>query len=306
VSAWRDRAILHRGDYRETLALRPGLVDLVLTSPPYCDARTYGAAVSWTMTDYAALGDAIFGALRPGGWALVNVDAPVREWRPGFGTERGTHPWRLMLDWMDRVGFRCPDRLVFERLGLPGEYRGRFRNDFEPLLWFQKPGGEGYFDKRVLAADAVGGAYAGHNKRRPVDRWPRKRDGTQDPGSQRMGGWAAENGKRQRGTVWSYDAGSAKTSAADIEAQGHPARWPYRLAHDLVACFCPPDGLACDPFVGAGTSLAAAMDLGRRFVGGDLLTRERDGVPWGDVAASVMDRRTQPPAQTPLFGRGAA
>jgi hypothetical protein len=300
-SDWRTRAVLHHGDYRETLALRRGEVDLVACSPPYGDARTYGAGVRWDMADYAALGDAVFAALRPGGWALINVDAPVREWRPGFGTERGFHPWRLMLDWAERVGFRVPDRLAFGRLGYPGEYLGRFRNDWEPLLWFQRPGSEGWLDKREIAAEARGGAYAGHLKRRGVDRWPRKRDGTQDPGAQRMAGWAAENGKRQRGTLWTYDAGQTKTGAPDIKAQGHPARWPYRLAEDLVRCFCPPEGLVCDPFLGAGTTLVAALENGRRFVGGDLLCRERDGVPWVDVAAKVADGRV-----LPLLRMGAA
>ena len=122
---------LYRADYRDTLAevAKMGGADLIAFSPPYCDARTYGMGVSWDHADYAALGDAVFAALRPGGHALVNVDAPVREWRPGFGTERGFHPWRLMLDWAERVGFRVPDRLCFGRQGHPGEYLGRFRND---------------------------------------------------------------------------------------------------------------------------------------------------------------------------------
>lgn len=141
---WRERATLLRADYRVTLAASAemGGADLVLTSPPYADARTYGADVNWTMDDYAALGDAVYAALRPGGHALVNLDAPVREWRPGFGTERGFHPWRVMLDWAERVGFRVPDRLVFGRKGLPGDTIGRFQCGWEPLLWFQRPGGE--------------------------------------------------------------------------------------------------------------------------------------------------------------------
>ena len=34
------RWTLYRADYRETLAACEGAADLVLTSPPYCDART--------------------------------------------------------------------------------------------------------------------------------------------------------------------------------------------------------------------------------------------------------------------------
>ena len=76
---------LYLADYRDTLAACDGAADLVLTSPPYADARSYGMGCDWGMEDYAALGDAVFAALRPGGHALINVDAPVREWRPGEG-----------------------------------------------------------------------------------------------------------------------------------------------------------------------------------------------------------------------------
>jgi hypothetical protein len=290
-----DRWTLYHADYRETLACAAemGGADLVFTSPPYCDARTYGAGVSWTDADYAALGDAVFAALRPGGHALINVDAPVREWRPGFGTERGFHPWRLMLDWAERVGFRVPDRLAFGRMGTPGLLAGRFRNDWEPLLWFQRPGGEHWFDLRALAEPAKVGKPVGaraSGRRGPND----------DQFRRRVSGWAAENNMRQRGTLWDYGfAGNGHTGATDIESQGHPARWPYKLAEDIVRCFCPPDGLAVDPFLGAGTSAVAALEHGRRFLGGDLLSRVADpsrgldAVPWVEVARRVIDARSR-------------
>ena len=283
---------LHQADYRDTLraVAESGGCDLVATSPPYADARTYGAAVNWTDADYAALGDAVFAALRPGGHALINVDAPVREWRPGFGTERGFHPWRLMLDWAERVGFRVPDRLAFGRAGYPGAYCGRFRNDWEPLLWFVKPGAEPWFDRWPLAEESryegVGVAASG-----------RRSDGTMY--RQTTGGRAAEEGITHRGTLWDYGkVGNAQSGAPDIEVQNHPARWPYKLAEDIVRCFCPPDGLVCDPFTGAGTTAAAAIAHGRVFVGGDMLARQEDGKPWIDVAAHVLTERQR---QQPLF-----
>jgi len=280
-----------QADYRATLAhvATLGGADLVATSPPYCDARTYGAGVSWTDADYAALGDAVFAALKPGGHALINVDAPVREWRKGFGTERGFHPWVLMLDWARRVGFRVPDRLAFGRQGLPGEYLGRFRNDWEPLLWFQKPGADGWFDRHTLVSASKTGV------RTDVT------TGVKPDGTTRIrakSGWATENGLRHRGTLWDYVEAS-NGGAPDIEAENHPARWPFKLAEDIVRCFCPPDGLTVDPFCGAGTTGAAAIAHGRRFVGGDLYVNEK-GEPWASVAHRVMVERTK---QQTLFGR---
>jgi hypothetical protein len=285
---------LHRTDYRETLAIvaEAGGADLIAFSPPYCDARTYGMDVSWGDADYAALGDAVWSALKPGGHALVNVDAPVRDWtRDGRGTERGMHPWRLMLDWHDRIGFRVPDRLAFGRFGAPGAYHGRFRNDWEPLLWFQKPGAEGYFDRWPLAEDAKSGAYVGHIARLTA----------QDGKAERLAsGRAAEEGLKHRGSLWDYGfMGASQTGAPDIETQDHPARWPYKLARDLVLCFSAPGALVVDPFVGAGTTAAAAVDHGRRFIGGDLGARAADGVPWVTVAHGVLVERNR---QERLFG----
>jgi hypothetical protein len=162
-------------------------------------------------------------------------------------------------------------------------------------LWFVKPGGEEWFDEAALD-ESTG--------------WvPGKGTGRQPNGALReyvKGGAAADAGVKRRGTVWAYGpCGNQQSGAPDIEAQNHPARWPYKLAEDIVRCFCPPDGLAVDPFVGAGTSAAAALEHGRRFIGGDLGSRtadaERglDGVPWVEVTARVLDERFK---QVRLFG----
>lgn len=277
------RATLYQASYQDTLthAAEAGGADLVVTSPPYCDARTYNNEVSWTLEDYAKLGDAVFAALKPGGHCLFNVDAPVREWRPGVGSERGFHPWKIMIDWAERVGFRVVDRLAFIRLGNPGAYAGRFRNDWEPLFWFQRPGGDGFFDKRPLATPSkMTGSRIAKSRKADGSFFTRK-----------ASGWAVENQLRHRGTAWDYGAvGNGLSGARDIEEQGHPARFPFDLASDIVQCFSPPDGLVCDPFLGGGTSLIAALHHDRNFIGGDLYAR-RDGKLWVTLAAEVAYER---------------
>lgn len=280
---------LCQADYAVTLqaVADAGGADLIATSPPYADARTYGMDCAFTDADYQRLAHAIFGALKPGGHALINLDAPVRDWtRDGRGTERGLHPWRFMLYAHDVVGFRVPDRLAFGRLGLPGAYAGRFRNDWEPLLWLQKPGAAGYLDRWPLAhVSSTGTCLGGRTSQRRAD------------GSlsvRRASGRAAESGVTHRGTLWAYGkVGFGQSGASDIEAADHPARWPHRLARDLVLCFCPPGGLVCDPFNGAGTTMIAALEEGRRFIGGDLGARQTDNKPWIDVAADLWEARAR-------------
>ena len=88
--------IRHRS-FEETLLACEALggVDLIVTSPPYPDARPgqYGGDAShdFTWPDYQRLGDHVVRALKPGGFCAVNIDGPVRFWRDdrdprGWGT----------------------------------------------------------------------------------------------------------------------------------------------------------------------------------------------------------------------------
>lgn len=264
-------SVVHAADFGATLESVAGRggCDLIVTSPPYPDARVYDAKsdLEWTFEDYQRLGDASFHALKPGGHALVVLDGPVRRWRPGMGTERSFIPWEVMLDWAKRVGFRVPDRLAYGRMGAPGAYAGRFRNDWEPLLWFQRPGARGHFDKWQLAEDAKWGYFL-HEKNKRV----KSRNKGGGLVGRRATGRAVAEGKKHRGTFWQYHAGHNQDGPG-FENPDHPARFSSKFAEDAVRCFSPPGGLVCDPMVGSGTSGVAAVRNGRMFEGGDVLER---------------------------------
>lgn len=266
-------------DFRPFLARFNASVDLIVTSPPYVDARTpeaYGVSAPWTAQDDRDLGDSMFAALRPGGTAIVVVGSPIRSWRKGHATERGLEPWRWLLDLVDRVGFTCRDHLVYERLGLPGAYGGRFRNDWEPMLWLEKPGGAPTFDKGPLDRPSL-------HPPRTNKSWVRSSDGTM--GAREVSGDAIKRGITRRGTVWKYMAGHG--SSPDLEPANHPAPFPSGLAADAVACFSSTNDLVVDPFSGRGTTALACKRLGRRFAGGDLGV-SKSGEPWADVARALV------------------
>jgi DNA modification methylase len=54
------------------------------------------------------------------------------------------------------------------------------------------------------------------------------------------------------------------------EIGGHPCPKPLRLLRWVVANFVPEPGTILDPFVGSGTTLRAAKDLGRKSIGIEL------------------------------------
>lgn len=265
------RLALFQESYEDNLSRVAGLADLLLFSPPYMDARNYGNDVSWTFYDYQRLGDYIKLALKPGGQAICVIDSPVRIWRKGFGTERGFHPFKVLIDWGERVGLRIPDRMAYGRMGAPGGYFGRWRQDWELIIWAQKLGAKPFFDKKPLAIDAkypFNGKLSGS---RNIDGVMQLRNFT---------GWAAENNKKHRGTYWDYGTmGYGHDDMAGHDCN-HPAPYALKFAEDAVQCFCPPGGLVVDCFLGSGTSAVAALKHGRKFIGGDLYSRVEDNMAW--------------------------
>jgi DNA modification methylase len=47
----------------------------------------------------------------------------------------------------------------------------------------------------------------------------------------------------------------------------HPTQKPIGALKPLISTFCPPDGVVLDPFAGSGSTLVAAKQLGRRYIG---------------------------------------
>jgi DNA modification methylase len=223
---------------------------------------------------------------------VIVIDSPVRD-RRGIGSERGLHPFRLAIDWADRIGFRFVERLAYARMGITGEYLGRFRNDFEPMLWFQKPGGASTFDKTHLRSKMLNAQKAGSFKTCRKVNGELKQERTR-----------RFEDEKHAGTIWQYLAGHGHGGSTDLEGTGHHARFPYRLASDAVRCWSNPDDLVCDPFSGSGTTALACYDHGRRFIGGDLLANDA-GKPWAEVALEIIGERAKqgrlfmPPAAVP-------
>ena len=48
---------------------------------------------------------------------------------------------------------------------------------------------------------------------------------------------------------------------------GHPAPFPEELPRRLIKLYSYPDDVVLDPFLGSGTTLAAAVKLGRQGLG---------------------------------------
>jgi site-specific DNA-methyltransferase (cytosine-N4-specific) len=97
-----------------------------------------------------------------------------------------------------------------------------------------------------------------------------------------------------------YDLNMAEPGALDVvsvpsrkEKLDHPAVFPPALVRPRIGSSSPEGGLVIDPFCGSGTTLVAAVELGRRAIGFDL------SMPYVDMAQSSLNEIKAPTLKLP-------
>ena len=229
------------GDNTEVLSSFPDdCIDLVVTSPPYDDMRAYGGH-SWNFETLAAQ---LVRVLKPGGTIV---------WIEGDKTKNGSETLTTMrhaLHFHDVCGLTVNDTMVYKKANyLPQNCSTRYDQCWEYMLVLAK----GKPKTGNLLRDKRNAKY----------------------GRERMvvGGRIGQDGKLKdrrveqpkefgmRNNVWQYPVGGTNVS------NGHPAVMPYDLAKDLVASWSNYGDVILDPFTGSGTTLRAAKELNRQWVG---------------------------------------
>ena len=244
---WR----LHNGRAQDILPGEyAGRVNLVVTSPPYDGLRRYGGYAD--AFDFDAVADALIPTLAPGGVIVwVVADAVVD------GSETGTS-FRQALGFMDR-GLRLHQTLVYER-ALPRPLTtNRYLLSAQWMFVFcneKKPSAANLLaDRSNLGADRLRSASYGAG--RTKDAAPLR--------SNRAPMVDAKTGKRSQ--IWRYVTGYNHDAPDFPDAHDHPAIFPYALAADHIRTWSNPGDLVLDPMAGSGTTLRAAVNLGRRAAG---------------------------------------
>ena len=221
--------------------LAAGSVDLVVTSPPYDNLRTYNGAPPVDLTD---VGRELFRVVKDGGVVVLVIQDQTRNFR------KSETSFRTIVDWCD-AGFGLFECLLYQRSGVPGAWwNGRFRVDHEYMPVFFKGKRPTYFDKSYLSIPAK---LAGVTKTIPVRT---TRGEVTRPESVTI----AAN--KCRGTVWNYAVGGRGA----LKNQ-HPATFPDELPRDHILCWTEPGALVLDPFSGSGTTGVACVQTGRRYIG---------------------------------------
>jgi hypothetical protein len=259
---------LRLGRWQDTLAdIKTGSVRLLLTSPPYDNARMYEGTCE--AVDFGELASFALRVLCPGGVLAMVLDGAVND------GEQSVTPYRVICEWAALPGWRLLQVLTYGRQGQPGEYRGRFRRDHEPLMVFVRDGAPHVCNKDALVERAT---------HVPYRHTSRTRDGSmRGATSKNPEAWT----RRHRGSIWWY--GSVGHGHDASASTGHPATFSEAFAVDAVAVWSNPSDLVVDTFSGSGTVARACKTLGRRFVGAEMVPR------YHDIARARVAEMAQPP-----------
>ena len=211
-------------------------IDLVVTSPPYDDLRTYnGYSFDWKETIKE-----IYRVMKDGGVVVWIVADQTKN-----GSESGTS-FRQAI-WAKDCGFNIHDTMIWSKLSIfPSP--NRYLQGFEYMFIFSK----GVPKTANLIRDRKNrnaGSVINGTKRDP-DGHTRSLSGT--------GGTVRECSERTN--IWEIPSEHGNRT-------GHPAVFPIAIARDHIKTWSNEKDIVMDPFLGSGTTRIAAYDLNRQFVG---------------------------------------
>ncbi len=252
---YQDSAVtIYHGDCRDIL---PSLdkVDLLFSSPPYWTQRNYTKEI----LDWNDLMSGIKEVKLSGeGQILINLGPIHKE-------------GEVFLYWTEWVeSMRCNFWRFFGMYvwdqgdGLPGNWNGRLAPSHEYIFHFNKVSRQA---NKWIATNQRGASGTGM----------RKKDGT-------LSGISSPNKCGQAFKVPdSVVRVYREMSRAGDEAK-HPARFPIELPAHIIQSYSNPGDMVLDPFMGSGTTLRAAKDLGRKAIGIELEER------YCEIAAKRMSQ----------------
>lgn len=246
--------ILH-GDCKQRLQEVPdNSVDLIVTSPPYAEQRKKQYD-STSESDYVEwflpIAQELQRILKPTGSFLLNLNPHCRD------GERSLYVYELVLALRNRVKFRYIDEYVWYKSASPRRKTFRLKDAWEPVF---------HFGKDYTLPD---NPYVCHEKIkiRSSSTFVNKRGWVSlNSITGNMGGYHAICEQRP-GFTDPDNVLYFPTSLLVKDKFEHPAKFPVELPRFFIRGFCPPDGTVCDPFLGSGSTLLAALIEKRKGIG---------------------------------------
>lgn len=245
---WDDYSLLDTIVCMDALQFLRGLpdnsIDMVLTSPPYDNLRTYNG-YTW---DFEGIAQQSYRVLKPGG---------VLVWVIGDATIDGSATltsFKQALYFKEQVGFRMHQRIIWEKLTIPQKRPKSYLADFEDIFIFSK------------------GEPSTFNPCMKTNRWIgeiKKRGHSGINGFSYADGLRVVPEKSLLTNVWKISVGF-NHSTTDNLAHQHPAIFPEKLAERHILTWSNPGDIVLDYFIGSGTTAKMAWKNNRHYIGCDL------------------------------------
>lgn len=233
--------LLHQDAFDFLASLKPGSVDLIVSSPPYCMGKEYEKSLDIEdfIAAHEALAPLLARALKRGGSLCWQVGHHVQN---GIVTPLDAIVYPIFAT---QKGLFLRNRIVWT-FGHGVHASKRFSGRHETILWFTK-GRRYHFN-----LDAV--------------RVPQKYPGKLHYKGDKKGELSGNPKGKNPSDVWEIP----NVKANHVEKTNHPCQFPVALVQRLVRALCPQSGLIVDPFMGSGTSAFTAALEGRSFSGCDI------------------------------------
>jgi DNA modification methylase len=265
-------------DYGTVARLLDGArANVVITSPPYATQREYDPSSGFRPVPPEEYGEwfrdvaaNIAAVLAPDGSYLLNLKEHAE------GGQRSLYVKDLVIAHVRQWGWWFIDEFCWRKTdnGVPGGWGNRFKNAWEPVHHFSMSEARIKFRPQAV----------GHTSEDCFDYNPHNPKSTSGSGLLGTGprGAAADGGKNQ--SAWQCSrsslsddsegrhAGIARPSnvieVRTESSQGaHSAPFPRPLVEFFLLAFSDAGDVVHDPFLGSGTTMAAAHVLGRKGYG---------------------------------------
>lgn len=219
-------------------------VDLIVTSPPYDTLRKYnGSGMLWNVDVFQAIARELSRVLKVGGVIVWNVNDKTEG-----GSETGTS-FRQALYFMDECGLNLNDTMVWRKTNsMPQVKQPRYNQCFEYMFVFSK-GKPKTFNPIMIPCKCAGQKY---------DSTAKNIDG--ESGRHKLS--YNVNNEKVDDNIWEFAVAQNKTQ--------HPAVFPIELPLRHIKSWTNEGDVVLDPFCGSGTTLLAAKQLGRKYIGIDI------------------------------------
>lgn len=221
-------------------------IDLVVTSPPYDDLRTYNGYDF----DFEQIADELYRILKVGGTIVWIVsDATIK------GSETGTSFKQAL--YFKEIGFNLHDTMIYLKDNPPPVGgNNRYYQTFEYMFVFTK-GKPKTFNPIIVERRNK------YNDKRTERTRSVTRDKDGNFGSKKR---IKINTHVKKRNVWKYVVGGGNITE-NKKNYNHPAMFPYQLAKDCVLSWSNEEDIVLDTFIGSGTTAIACIDTNRKYIG---------------------------------------